>query len=361
MTISVSGPTGITVETDPLALKLTGGGISGDLTVTQKVGIGGVVPVGANNKLAVHNGNIVFTAGYGIAFGDGTSLTTAPVAPNLSGYALLSGAAFTGNVTANSNTISARRFVGVPNGGVAGVNIGTGGTDTASTTAGDLWIASGGVNLNFRDGNGSWRICATTTNGNVFSAVQTIDVNSASTALRVTQRGTGAALVVEDTNNPDSSPTIIDAEGNVGIGVQSAGGHKLYVNGTAYVSGILNVLGLDVRTLVTNHIFSGANVKNVNMPIETNISYKDGNGNTLNTGDTDYNGNVIQGVTLGIMPNTTTWSDSNPTGFVLTPTNIPSWYPANTVIGSFVDTTATGVTVYSDGAGGVTYNPPPSP
>lgn len=41
-----------------------------------KVGIGGVVPVNANHKVAVHNGSIVFTAGYGVAFGDGTQITS---------------------------------------------------------------------------------------------------------------------------------------------------------------------------------------------------------------------------------------------------------------------------------------------
>lgn len=149
-------------------------------------------------------------------------------------YALLSGANFTGNVTANTNTITARRFVGVPNSGVAGVNIGTGGTDTASNTAGDLWITAGGVNLNFRDGNGSWRICATTTNGNVFSAVQTIDVNSASTALRVTQRGAGDAIRVEDSTTPDASAFIVDSAGRVGIGMTPDLTSCLSIDGTIY-------------------------------------------------------------------------------------------------------------------------------
>lgn len=232
ISITGGGVSGITVETDPTALKLTGGSITGDLAVSNKVGIGGVVPVGATNKLAVHNGNIVFTAGYGIAFGDGTSLTTAPVAPNLSGYALLSGAAFTGNVTANSNTISARRFVGVPNAGVSGINIGVGGTDTASNQAGDMWITTGGVNLNFRDGSGAWRICATLSNGNVFSAVQTVSVNSASPALRVTQTGSGHSLLVEDSTNPDTTPFVITNTGSTVIGgLSPASGSILTVQG----------------------------------------------------------------------------------------------------------------------------------
>lgn len=42
-----------------------------------------------------------------------------------------------------------------------------------------------------------------------------ISVNSASDALRITQTGTGNALVVEDSTNPDSTPFVIDAEGKL--------------------------------------------------------------------------------------------------------------------------------------------------
>jgi hypothetical protein len=45
-----------------------------------------------------------------------------------------------------------------------------------------------------------------------------ISDNSANAALRVTQVGAGNALLVEDSANPDSSPFVIDASGNVGIG-----------------------------------------------------------------------------------------------------------------------------------------------
>lgn len=45
-----------------------------------------------------------------------------------------------------------------------------------------------------------------------------VTVNSATTAMRITQTGTGNALVVEDSANPDATPFVIDASGNVGIG-----------------------------------------------------------------------------------------------------------------------------------------------
>lgn len=50
----------------------------------------------------------------------------------------------------------------------------------------------------------------------------TLLVNSASDALRITQTGSGNALVVEDSANPDSTPFVIDASGKVTIGKTSA-------------------------------------------------------------------------------------------------------------------------------------------
>lgn len=58
-----------------------------------------------------------------------------------------------------------------------------------------------------------------------------ISTNSSSTALRITQTGAGNALVVEDSTNPDSTPFVVDASGNVGIGTTSPG-QKLSVVGT---------------------------------------------------------------------------------------------------------------------------------
>lgn len=52
-----------------------------------------------------------------------------------------------------------------------------------------------------------------------FVAPVIIEGTTTSAALRVTQLGTGNALVVEDSTNPDSTPFVISNAGNVGIGV----------------------------------------------------------------------------------------------------------------------------------------------
>ena len=45
-----------------------------------------------------------------------------------------------------------------------------------------------------------------------------VEVTSAQTAFRITQKGSGYALVIEDSNSPDVSPFIVDANGNLGLG-----------------------------------------------------------------------------------------------------------------------------------------------
>lgn len=126
-----------------------------------------------------------------------------------------------------------------PVAGVAGLNVGIGGTSASSTTAGDLWIASGGTNLNFRDGTGSWRILVNTSNTNTFSAPQIIDTTNASAALRVTQKGTGNAIEVEDNTTPDATRFVVDQFGKVGIGIapDATAALKVDTNGIMFGDG----------------------------------------------------------------------------------------------------------------------------
>lgn len=149
------------------------------------------------------------------------------VAADIAGKADLAGATFTGK--ANFTSVD----------GAAGINIGIGGTSASATTAGDLWISTGGTSLNFRDGQGSWRQVITTSSAGI------IDVNSTSPALRLTQRGTGAALVVEDSTTPDTSALVVDTAGNVGIGVAAAyaATEKVEVVGNIKADGFKNGSG----------------------------------------------------------------------------------------------------------------------
>jgi hypothetical protein len=76
------------------------------------------------------------------------------------------------------------------------------------------------------------------------SGVSTISVNSSIAALRITQLGTGNALVVEDSTNPDATPFVIRADGKVGVGTT---GLIQYSSGADQTStfGILAPIGND--------------------------------------------------------------------------------------------------------------------
>jgi len=68
-----------------------------------------------------------------------------------------------------------------------------------------------------------------------------VSVSTAVDAVRITQTGTGHALVVEDSANPDATPFVVDASGNVGIGTSSPN-QKLQVvgsNGTGFAGATL--------------------------------------------------------------------------------------------------------------------------
>ena len=120
----------------------------------------------------------------------------------------LSGATFTGKV----NTVA-------PTANNAGINIGTINStgNLTNSIAGDVWI--GTWQMAYKTANGTLVYGAATNASNVFGSPQIIDTTAATPALRVTQKGTGNSLIVEDSLNPDSTALVVDASGNVGIGV----------------------------------------------------------------------------------------------------------------------------------------------
>lgn len=64
-----------------------------------------------------------------------------------------------------------------------------------------------------------------------------INSNSANDALRITQIGSGNAFVVEDSANPDATPTVITREGDVIVGGTAAIPSYLYANPQLFVMG----------------------------------------------------------------------------------------------------------------------------
>lgn len=97
--------------------------------------------------------------------------------------------------------------------------------------SGTLPVANGGTGATtltgVLKGNGTSAISAAVagtdfagvSNSNTFTSSQIISVtDNTNAALRITQQGTGEALRVEDSSNPDATPFVVTAAGNVGIG-----------------------------------------------------------------------------------------------------------------------------------------------
>lgn len=84
-------------------------------------------------------------------------------------------------------------------------------------TDGVLQPSKGGTGVTSSTGTGNVVLNTAPTLSNVV-----INSNSSTNALRITQTGTGNALVVEDSANPDSTPVIINASGQIIAGHTSA-------------------------------------------------------------------------------------------------------------------------------------------
>lgn len=94
-----------------------------------------------------------------------------------------------------------------------------------------------------------------------------VSVSSATDAVRITQTGTGNALVVEDSANPDATPFVVDASGNVGIGTSSPS-QKLAVTGS-----IKAFDGLFFGSDENYWYQSAANTATLRVGTSTNTSY----------------------------------------------------------------------------------------
>jgi hypothetical protein len=124
-------------------------------------------------------------------------------------YARKDGATFTGKVNLTDLGTNNPSF-----------NIGGTALSTTATNAvsGDVWISGTSPKLTYKVGTSNL-YCATSNLTNTFSSSQIIDTTATTPALRITQKGTGYAILIEDETNPDPSPTFINNAGLMGIQV----------------------------------------------------------------------------------------------------------------------------------------------
>ena len=151
-------------------------------------------------------------------------------AADLTGYAQLNGSTFTGKVNTPAPTST---FCGLNIGSFLSSSVITG------SVAGDIWI--GTFQLTYKNGQGSVIYGAATNIANNFGAPQIIDTSNAAAALRVTQRGSGNAIEIEDSPNPDSNRFVVSNNGKVGIGVtpDATAALKVDTNGIMFGDGTI--------------------------------------------------------------------------------------------------------------------------
>jgi hypothetical protein len=185
-------------------------------------------------------------------------------------------------------------WVNTPSGGTMSI----GGIGTSAPSSGVINITStGNVGIGIPTPTeklhvaGNALITGTTFTGNLIvtggTGINWISGSTSTDILRITQTGNGNALVVEDSTNPDSSPFVVDAAGNVAVGSGSASNKFIVSNGTNDV--------FTVNTVNSTVWARGAG----NVSSNTSFGENALDSNTTGTSNTAFGQNALTTVTTG--------------------------------------------------------------
>lgn len=132
------------------------------------------------------------------------------------------------------------------------------GSVTVSSTSGVIYtdtiterVTNNGVTIEgviFKDNNVTASSLVLTDTITVTAPGSVFNVNSSSTALRITQTGAGLALLVEDEANPDTSAFAISATGNVGVGTSSPSALLHVAQTSAVTDAATRLLRIEVQS-----------------------------------------------------------------------------------------------------------------
>jgi hypothetical protein len=101
------------------------------------------------------------------------------------------------------------------------VNLGSQPLTTTGAISGASVTATGAVTGASVTATGAVTGASVTATGTVTGASAVFSANSSSNVVRITQTGSGNALLVEDSTNPDATPLVINADGRVIAGSQT--------------------------------------------------------------------------------------------------------------------------------------------
>ena len=157
---------------------------------------------------------------------------------------------------------------------------------------GTLPIANGGTNATDAATARTNLVVAGTAVSNTFSANQIVEVtDNTNAALRITQLGTGNAILVEDSSNPDSTPFVVDGSGYVVAGNTT----RLTTSNTG-----------QIQSIVTGaNAFNATRFSSTANGAEFNFSKSDSD--TIGT-----NASVASADTLGVL----SWSGADGTAYI---------------------------------------------
>ena len=139
----------------------------------------------------------------------------------------------------------------------------------------NIWLSSSDYKFKLTDAEGTeiWTVdniaAPSTALSPVFSSNVTISADTAGPALLITQTGAGAAIRVQDSADPDSSPFVVDTTGQVGIGTPSPSNALDVAGGAIQIS----TSGGTARTVIsadsTDSIFSVNDDRNFTVKTNT--------------------------------------------------------------------------------------------
>jgi hypothetical protein len=258
--------------------------ISGGVGVAPSYGKIGLT-THVSGTLPVANGGTGLTAGTsgGVLYYSATGTLASSAALAASALVVGGGAgAAPATVTTGTGVVTALG-VNVGTAGAFVVNGGALGTPSSGTVTNLTGTAS--ININGTVG-------ATTPAAGTFTALTVntsgvISVNTSSDALRITQVGSGNALLVEDSTNPDSTPFVVKADGSVIVGYTTS------VTGTGPTTATSPVAQVHGTTNNTSSI-GLYNWSSTGSLVDT-LSFNRSLSNTIGT----FGGAVTSGVDLG--------------------------------------------------------------